>query len=47
MKLRSSEEIQAEYERWLKACSEQELICELQKMDTAEQEDAFFFPAVR
>ena len=42
MKLRSSEEIQAEYERWLKACSEQDLVCELQNMDTAEQEDAFY-----
>ena len=42
MKLRSSEEIQAEYERWLKACSEQDLICEMQNMDAAAVEDAFY-----
>ena len=42
MKLRSSEEIQAEYERWLKACSEKDLISELQNMNTAALEDAFY-----
>ena len=41
-KLRSSEEIQAEYERWLKSCSDEDLICELQSMDAAAVEDAFY-----
>ena len=42
MKLRSLKEIQAEYERWLKTCSEKDLVSELQNMDAAAMEDAFY-----
>ena len=42
MKLRSSEEIQAEYERWLKSCSDKDLIRELQSMEASSVEDAFY-----
>ena len=42
MKLRSSEEIQAEYERWLKSCSDKDLMRELQSMEASSVEDAFY-----
>ena len=42
MKLRSSEEIQAEYERWLKSCSGKDLMRELQSMEASSVEDAFY-----
>ena len=42
MKMRSSEEIQSEYEKWLKTCSEEDLLSELQSMNAAEREDAFY-----
>ena len=40
--MRSSEEIQSEYEKWLKTCSEEDLLSELQSMNAAEREDAFY-----
>ena len=42
MKMRSSEEIQAEYEKWVNLCTEGDLISELQNMSEDTLEDAFY-----